>query len=62
MRVIPSAGGGGLVNQVIRVEQTYAVTNATEDRTYDANATDINEIADILGTLIADLKLSGIIK
>ena len=41
--------------------ETYAVTNAGTDRTYDANATSINELADILGTLIADLQALGLI-
>lgn len=39
----------------------YTPSNVTTDRTYDANATSLDEIADILGTLIADLKLTGII-
>lgn len=39
----------------------YAPTNVTPDRAYDANATSINEIADVLGTLIADLQLKGLI-
>jgi hypothetical protein len=36
-------------------------TNLTTDRTCDANATTIDELADILGTLIVDLKTKGII-
>ncbi len=39
----------------------YAVTNVTPDRGYDANATTLNEMADVLGTVIADLKLKGIL-
>lgn len=39
----------------------YAATNVTPDRTYDANATTTDELADVLGTLIADLKLTGLI-
>lgn len=39
----------------------YTVTNATTDRTYDANATTLDEIADVLGTLIADLKAAKIL-
>lgn len=30
-------------------------TNVTEDRVFDANATSTAELADVLGTLIADL-------
>lgn len=39
----------------------YNITNLTTDRTYDANSTTINELADILGTLINDLKSYGLI-
>jgi hypothetical protein len=39
----------------------YTPTNVTVDRAYDANATTLDEIADVLGTLIADLQLTGII-
>lgn len=38
---------------------TYTVTNGTTDRAYDANATSIDEIADVLGTLITDLRITG---
>lgn len=40
---------------------TYTTTNVTTDRTYDANATTTDELADVLGTLIADLKGSGVL-
>lgn len=39
----------------------YTPTNVTPDRGYDANATSIDEIADVLGTLIADLQEKGLI-
>lgn len=39
----------------------YSITNVTTDRAYDANSTTLDEIADTLGTLIADLQLTGII-
>jgi hypothetical protein len=39
----------------------YTVTNVTTDRTYNANATTLDEIADVLGTLIADLTTAGIL-
>jgi hypothetical protein len=38
-----------------------AITNDTEDRTMDANATTIDELADIVGTLIGDLVATGIL-
>lgn len=34
----------------------YTPTNVTTDRTFDANATTIDELADVLATLIADLQ------
>jgi hypothetical protein len=40
---------------------SYAPTNVTTDRSYDADATTVDELADVLGTLIADLQLTGII-
>jgi hypothetical protein len=35
---------------------TYTSTNVTADRSFDANSTTLDEIADVLGTLIADLQ------
>ena len=35
----------------------YTVTNASDDRSYDANSTSINELADVLATVIKDSKL-----
>ena len=40
----------------------YTPTNVTPDRAYDANATSLDEVADVLGTLIADLQLLGLIQ
>ncbi len=40
---------------------TYTISNVTTDRTYDANATTVDELADVLGTLIADLNTRGVI-
>lgn len=39
----------------------YTPTNVTTDRSYDANSTTIDEIADVLGTLIADLQSIGLV-
>ena len=46
---------------VAPVAQTYTPTNVTTDRAFDANATTLDELADVVGTLIADLKTSGVI-
>lgn len=40
----------------------YSPSNVTTDRTYDANATTIDEIADVLGTLITDLQARGLVE
>ncbi len=38
---------------------TYTITNDVVDRAYDANATTVDELADVLGTLIDDLGAAG---
>lgn len=38
-----------------------SITNVTPDKAYDANATTLDEIADVLGTLIAQLVTYGIL-
>lgn len=38
---------------------TYTPTNVSTDRSYDANATTLDELADVVGTLIADLQTLG---
>ena len=40
----------------------YTPTNVVTTRTYDANATSIDELADVLGTLIADLQAIDVIQ
>ena len=40
---------------------TYTPTNVSTDRSFDADSTTTEELADVLGTLIADLKAKGII-
>ena len=37
----------------------YTITNRTEDRTLDCDSTSTAELADVLGTLIEDLKAKG---
>ena len=39
----------------------YTPSNVTTDRTFDANSTSLDEIADVLGSLIADLQATGLI-
>jgi len=40
----------------------YTVQNASTDRAFDANATSLDELADVLGTLIADLTAMGLLQ
>jgi hypothetical protein len=39
----------------------YTVTNGVADRAFDANSTTIDELADVLGTLIGDLQSLGLV-
>jgi len=39
----------------------FQISNVTEDRILDANSTTVAELADVLGTLISDLKEKGVI-
>jgi hypothetical protein len=45
----------------VATSATYTESNVTADRSYDANATTLDEIADVLGTLIADLRAVGVV-
>lgn len=40
----------------------YTPTNVVADRSYDANSTTLEELADVLGTLITDLQARGILQ
>jgi hypothetical protein len=40
---------------------TYTLSNDVTDRTYDANATSLDELADVFGTLLRDLQVRGIV-
>ena len=46
---------------VVGTPPTYTVTNVTTDRAYNADSTGTNELADVLGTLIADLRAIGLV-
>ena len=39
----------------------FTVSDVTADRTYDADSTTVAELADVLGTLINDLRARGLI-
>jgi hypothetical protein len=58
-----AAGSLGFFGTTPTARQTgyTTFTNLSTDRTCDANATTVDELADILGTLIEDLKTLGLI-
>lgn len=59
----PSAYDDGALGQIQSyVTGSYTVTNGTTDRSFDADATSDAEIADVLATLISDLKIAGVIQ
>lgn len=51
----------GFFGHALASRQTYTPTNVTTDRAFDANATSINELADVLGSLIVDLQSLGLL-
>jgi hypothetical protein len=57
-----SGGSIGFYGTTPVARQTgYTISNVTTDRTYNADSTSLNELADVVGTLINDLKSVGII-
>ena len=61
-----TGGGTGVPTQILphpnmHSSNVYTITNGTIDRTYDANASSTDELADVLYTLIQDLKTLGIL-
>jgi len=49
------------IDEIADPTDVYTPTNVTVDRSYDANSTSTDELADVLGTLIADLQARSII-
>jgi len=44
------------------IAPAYTPTNVSTDRAYDANSVVIAELADVVGTLIADLQAYGLLQ
>lgn len=66
-KLTPS-GSVGLINTALGffsatpvAQPTYVASNVTTARSYDANNTTLDELADVVGTLIADLRLYGLV-
>jgi len=58
-RLVATDGSDNLVS--VAPAGTYTQTNVSVDRAYDDNATTLDELADVLGILIADLKTINIL-
>lgn len=66
---IPTRRFASAIEEIVRTVNTltdntdeYTTSNVTEDRAFDADSTNVAELADVLGTLIADLKTAGVIQ
>jgi|GEM_PF-898580 Endopolygalacturonase len=64
--VCTTAGAPGTWNALgpiglARVANAYTATNVTTDRSFDADTVTIAELADVVGTLLADLKTAGLL-
>ena len=60
-QLVATVNGGPWAAFIIPVPSAaYTVTNNTPDRGFDSNSTSVNEMADVLGTVIADLITAGI--
>ena len=51
-----------LAGTMASAEDWSGVSNATEDRTIDMNATTIDELSDVVGTLVSDLRAIGLLQ
>jgi hypothetical protein len=45
----------------LTASSAYTPTNVTPDRAYDANATTLDELSDVVGSMISDLQAKGIL-
>lgn len=57
---IVQASSSGLLSRLAK-SPVYSAANVSTDRAFDANATTLDELADVVGTLIADLKAAQIL-
>ena len=58
---VQSANIGFFNHAVAAQPSAYTPSNVSADRSFDANSTTIDELADVLGTLIADLQTMGLV-
>lgn len=57
---LATSGNVGFNGQAAAAQPDYTVTNGTTDRTFNANSTTIDELADVVATVIADLTSIGL--
>jgi len=55
------ATAGQAKANIVQLDTGWNVTNETTDKSYDADITSVDELADVLGTLIELLKTKGIL-
>jgi len=58
LKTVSASSGGGLSGSPLG---PWSVGNASTDRIYDAASTTINELANVIATLISDLRSRGVI-
>lgn len=59
--IVMTGSSNGTLSVATMPIGTYTVTNVSTDRAYNANSTTVDELADVLGTLIADLRAANIV-
>jgi hypothetical protein len=57
-----ASGDWAMDGQPPSASETYTETNVSTLRSFDASSFTVDELADVLGTLIADLRTKGIIR
>lgn len=57
-----AADSGAAIYRIPINRSAYMATNVSTDRSFDANSTTLDEVADVLGTLLQDLREMGIIR
>lgn len=56
-------GSGAITNKINdQVAEDYTASNVTTDRSFDADTVAVAELADIVGTLVADLAAIGVVR
>ena len=62
LEIVSFGSGNYRINPTATISQLFSATNVTTDRSFDADTVTVAELADIVGTLLADLKAIGVTK